>query len=290
MLEVGSILSRELVTVAPECPVERAQWLMRERKLRHLPVVERGRLVGMLSERDLMERPKPAPRHGRAGRADAEERGVEVRDRMGVSLETVRADESVRQAARRLFERRVGALPVVEEGRLVGMVSESDCLRLFVRVCQRSGRDPGIDPPLERCMSRDVLTAAPTTSVTEAFELCRAKGIRHLPVVFEGWLVGIVSDRDLLPVVGRGEGEVRRVEDVMSKDFVAVTGGATPLSEAAACMLRDGFHALPVVHDGALKGIVTSADVLRALAEIDEGALEAAGHGEGTLAESRVED
>ncbi|HEX6882847.1 MAG TPA: CBS domain-containing protein [Planctomycetota bacterium] len=284
MLKVGSILSRELVTVAPECPVERAQWLMRERKLRHLPVVEDGRLVGMLSERDLLERPRPAPRPGKAA-----ERTVEVRDRMGVSLETVQADESVPQAARRLFERRVGSLPVIAEGRLVGVVSESDCLRLYVRVCRMAGRDAKVDPPLERCMSRDVLTATPTTSVLEAFELCRSKGIRHLPVVFEGWLVGIVSDRDLLPVVGRGEG-ARRVEDVMSKDFVAVTGGTTPLSEAAACMLRDGFHALPVVESGALRGIVTSADVLHALAEVGEEALESAWRSQEALAEARVEE
>lgn len=289
MLKVGSILSRELVTVAPECPVERAQWLMRERKLRHLPVVERGRLIGMLSERDLMERPKPAPRHGKAGKGLAAERAVEVRDRMGTSVETVQADESVREAARRMFERRIGSLPVVEEGRLVGVVSESDCLRLYVRVCQMVGRDAAVDPPLERCMSREVLTVAPPASVAEAFELCRAKGIRHLPVVFEGWLVGIVSDRDLLPVVGRGEG-ARRVEDVMSKDFVAVTGGTTPLSEAAACMLRDGFHALPVVDSGALKGIVTSADVLRALADVGEDTLESAWRSEEALAETRAED
>jgi acetoin utilization protein AcuB len=284
MLRVASILSRELVTVAPDCPLERAEWLMRERRLRHLPVVERGRLVGMLSERDLLERAPPRPKKG------AGERPVQVRDRMGVSLETVRADESVLGACKRLFERRVGSLPVVEGGELVGMVSESDLLRLYVRVCGGAAGAAGVDPKVEACMSRDVLTAAPSASVTEAFELCRSKGIRHLPVVFEGWLVGIVSDRDLLPVIARGDGELRRVEDVMSKDFVAVTGGATPLSEAAACMLRDGFHALPVIEGGAVRGIVTSADVLLALGTLDEDVVESAGQIEAALASARAEE
>jgi CBS domain-containing protein len=285
MLRVGSIMTRALVTVSPDCPVERALWLLRERKLRHLPVVDHGRLVGLLSERDLMERPEP-PRRARG----APEQSTLVRDRMSASLETVTADESASLACRRILERRVGCLPVVQNGRLAGVLSEADLLRLYVRVCRTAGHDASLDPRVESCMSRDVVTVVPRASAAEAFELCRAKGIRHLPVVHEGWLVGIVSDRNLLPVIGRAEGELRRVEDVMTKDFVAVTGGATPLSEAADCMLRDGFHALPVLENGALVGIVTSADVLLALGTIDEQALASAWSSEELLSADRAEE
>lgn len=286
MLKVGSVMTRKLVTVPPDCPVERSLGLLRERKLRHLLVVDRERLVGVLSERDLMEQPAPLPRRRSTAKA---EHVTEVRDRMSVSLETVTAEESVSKACRRLVDRRVGCLPVVQDGRLAGVLSEFDLLLLYVRVCRFSGHEPGFDPRVETVMSREVVVVAPGQSAAEAFELCRGKGIRHLPVVHDGWLVGIVSDRDFLPVISRAQGDLRKVEDVMTKDFVAVVPG-TPLSQAADCMLQNGFHALPVLVEGALRGIVTSADVLEALCAIDEQALNLAWSGEEVLRTDRVEE
>jgi CBS domain-containing protein len=286
MLTVGSIMTRQPVTVPPGLPVESARALMHERRLRHVPVVSGERLVGLLSIRDLLEKLEPPTgrRRGQTGHAP------QVRDRMSASLETVTVDESVLRACRRILERRVGCLPVMQGGRLAGVLSETDLLRLYTRVCRTAGRGASFDPPVESCMSREVLSIVPETSAAEAFELCRAKGIRHLPVLQEGWLVGIVSDHDLLPVIARAEGERRAVADIMSRDFVAVTGAGTPLSEAARCMLRDGFHSLPVIQDGALKGIVTSSDVLQVLGSIDERSLEAAWTSEEALSAGRAEE
>jgi CBS domain-containing protein len=247
--------------------------------------VKGERLVGLLSERDLMEPAVFATRPARGG-----EPAGTVRERMSAAPETVSVDEAASRASRRLHERRIGCLPVVADGRLVGVLSESDLLRLYVSVCAMAGRDAAVDPPVEACMSREVVTIAPGTSVTDAFDLCRSRGVRHLPVVRDGWLVGIASDRDLMPVIGRDQGRLRGVEDVMTKDYVAVTGRATPLSAAAACMLRDGFHSLPVLEDGALVGIVTSADVLRALARVDEDTLESAWTSRAALDAAREEE
>lgn len=74
----------------------------------------------------------------------------------------------------------------------------------------------------------------------------------------------------------------------MTKDFVGVVPG-TPLSEVAECMLQNGFHSLPVLVEGALRGIVTSADVLLALGDIDEATLESAWSGEAALSAEREE-
>lgn len=281
MLTVGSILTRAPATVAPDATLELALELMRARRLRHLPVVEQGRVVGVLSERDLLEHPLAG------GLRRDQER---VRALMSARPETVPHDESAVRACRRMLELRIGCLPVVHDGRLAGVLTESDLLRLYVRVARTSGDDPSVDPRVAVCMTRAVLTIDPRASAEEAFALCRAKGIRHLPVLDEGFLVGIVSDRNLLPVIGRGAGKGRTVEDIMTRDCVAVTGAETRLSEAVACMLRDGFHALPVVEDGALKGIVTSADALLALGTLDSTVLEAAWRSEAALAVERVED
>jgi CBS domain-containing protein len=284
MLTVAQIMTRHPVTVTPDSPIERARWLLREHEVRHLPVVEHERLVGIVSERDLMERPEAAPR-----RRGAEARETQVRDRMSVPVETVTLDESASRACKRMHERRISSLPVVRGGLAVGILSELDLLRLYERVCRFTGHDPVLDPPVEARMSREPVVVAPGTSALEAFDLCRAKGIRHLPVVHDGWLVGMLSDRDLLPVIGQGQGEFRKVEDVMSRDYVGVVPG-TRLSAVAECLVKNGFHALPVLVNGALRGIVTSADVLAALCAIDEEALESAWMSEAALSAERAEE
>lgn len=286
MLTVSQIMTRRLVSVSPESSLERARWLLREHEVRHLPVVEHDRLVGIVSERDLMERSQAVPR--RRG-AEKSERETPVRDRMSVSVETVAVDESASRAAKRMLERRISSLPVVRGSLAVGILSEHDLLRLYERVCRFTGYDPVLDPPVEASMSGDPVVVAPGATALEAFDLCRVKGIRHLPVVHDGWLVGMLSDRDLLPVIGQAQAEIRKVEDVMTKDYVGVVPG-TRLSAVAECMLKNGFHALPVLVNGALRGIVTSADVLTALCAIDEGALESAWTGEAALSAERAEE
>jgi acetoin utilization protein AcuB len=286
MLTVAQIMTRGLVTVSPDSPIERARWLLREHEVRHLPVVEHERLVGIVSERDLMERPEAAPRRRGIEKPASE---TPVRDRMSVSVETVALDESALRACKRMHERRISSLPVVSGSRVAGILSELDLLRLYERVCRFTGHDPALDPLVESRMSRDPVVVAPDATALEAFDLCRSKGFRHLPVVHDGWLVGMISDRDLLPVLGEALGETRRVEDVMTKDYVGVVPG-TRLSAVAECMLKNGFHALPVLVNGALRGIVTSADVLEALCAIDEEALEAAWTGEAALSAERIEE
>ena len=285
MLKVSQIMTRGLVTVSPDSPLERARWLLRGHEVRHLPVMEGERLVGILSERDLMERVQPAPRGRGAGKAAS---GTLVRDRMSVSVETVAFDESAVRACKRMHERRISGLPVVHGSRVVGILSELALLRLYERVCRFTGNDPVLDPLVEACMSRDPVVVAPGASALEAFDLCRSKGIRHLPVVCDGWLVGMLSDRDLLPLIGQALDRARKVEEVMTKDYVAVVPG-TRLSAVAACMQKNGFHALPVVADGSLRGIVTSADVLAALCAIGEDALESAWRSEVALSAEREE-
>jgi CBS domain-containing protein len=232
-----------------------------------------------------MERSRPEP-PGRGAKNAARE--TLVRDRMSVSVETVAVDESAARACKRMHERRISSLPAVRGSRVVGILGELDLLRLYERVCRYTGHDPALDPPVEACMSRDPVVVAPGASALEAFDLCRAKGIRHLPVVREGWLVGMLSDRDLLPVLGQARGNLRKVEDVMTKDYVGVVPG-TRLSAVAECMLKNGFHALPVLAGGNLRGIVTSADVLAALCAIAENVLESAWTSEVALSAEREE-
>jgi acetoin utilization protein AcuB len=124
-----------------------------------------------------------------------------------------------------------------------------------------------IDPTLVGAvMTRTVVTIEPGRSPRSALLLMRTHRFRHLPVVAGGYLVGIVSDRD---VTGH---EFRSVGDAMRRDVISVTTD-TPVETAARLMLDNKIGALPVVgtNAGELIGIVSESDLLRALARLLEG-------------------
>jgi len=107
---------------------------------------------------------------------------------------TVGPDVSVAEAAGLLDSRRVGAMVVVADDRsVVGIVSERD----VVRVLAREGGD-ALAKPVSHCMSRQVLVAALDDRVDELLERMTDRRIRHLPVLQDGRLAGIVSIGDLV--------------------------------------------------------------------------------------------
>jgi acetoin utilization protein AcuB len=120
-------------------------------------------------------------------------------------------------------------------------------------------------------MTREVVTLSPQTTAAEALALCREKGIRHLPVMDEGRLIGIVSDRDLrsaTPALGdpaRAEALQKiRVLGVMVRD-VLMAHPEDPIEQAANTMREKRIGCLPVLEAGELVGILTSSDVMEAL-------------------------
>lgn len=142
-------------------------------------------------------------------------------------------------------------------------------------------------------MTREVIVASPSMSVAEAIAVTRQHRIRHLPVVQDGRLVGVASDRDLrlaippqgsMPDAERRELMDRtRVGDVMVKEVITVTPDA-PVEEAAALLAENKIGCLPVLSDGRLVGILSETDVLHAFVELFRA------HGPSTRIEIRMPD
>jgi acetoin utilization protein AcuB len=132
---VRECMSRRVVTVSPEADLATAAKLMRARKIRHLPVVDaRKRLIGIVTARDLRQALfAPAVQDRPADVLDVLNALV-VRDVMTRGVLTVRMTTSIQDAARLMHERRLGALPVVERDRLVGILTETDLLQAFQRL------------------------------------------------------------------------------------------------------------------------------------------------------------
>jgi len=128
VLLVKDSMTREVVTLSPEDTAKTALALCRERRIRHLPVLEEGRLVGIASDRDFRAAAPPLGDPGRAA-ALAEIRVGEV---MAREVVTAVADDPIEQAANTMRERRIGCLPVVEGGELVGIITASDVMDALV--------------------------------------------------------------------------------------------------------------------------------------------------------------
>jgi CBS domain-containing protein len=114
----------------------------------------------------------------------------------GHEVFSVAPGASVLDAVRQMAERHVGALLVIDGARLEGVVSERDYARKVVL----SGRSSGTTAVRE-IMSSPVITIAPDKTVDDAMRLMTARRIRHLPVVRDGEVLGVVSIGDLVKSV-----------------------------------------------------------------------------------------
>lgn len=135
---VRYFMSRGVKTVDVATTCRAALRQMREHGLRRAPVVDDGRLVGMLSERDLL-RVLPGTIAQADTAAGLESEQLPVSRVMATQLATVDADDHIETAALRMMTRKVGGLPVLHGGQLVGILTESDVFRAFTRMLASEG-------------------------------------------------------------------------------------------------------------------------------------------------------
>lgn len=131
MLKVKDVMSREVRTVRRNDQLGVADRVMKDERIRHLPVIdESGDVCAVVSQRDLF-RGALLRALGYGSRAeDTLLRQVVVKEAMSAELFTTTPETSVAEAARAMIERRVGCLPVLDAGKLVGILTETDFVRL----------------------------------------------------------------------------------------------------------------------------------------------------------------
>jgi CBS domain-containing protein len=148
-MDVRDLMRREVVTLEAPDTLDLAEGIMRLGRIRHLPVVSGDRVVGVLSQRDLF---RAAVSSLLQLRGDAEREWlatIPVQAVMTAPAFTVGPSVSLRAAVRLMIEKKIGCLPVVEDGRLVGLLSESDCLAQLAHlldIAEQKDRLPELPP------------------------------------------------------------------------------------------------------------------------------------------------
>jgi len=135
-MRIAELMSTNVATTSPSANLHDAVEQMCRRGVRHLPVVDdTGRLIGIVTDRDLRHHlfgPKIMPDVGRVP-VESLLKAASVRDVMSTPVISVAPHESLEAAGRLMLEAKLGCLPVVSEGHVVGIVTETDLLRRIVR-------------------------------------------------------------------------------------------------------------------------------------------------------------
>jgi CBS domain-containing protein len=150
---------------------------------------------------------------------------VKIRDILrekGGEVATIGAGRSIHDAVGELNRHRIGALVVTgEDGSVQGIVSERDVLRTAAETWDNSGERTGRlrDRPVVSIMTHDVICAVPEDDVDYAMGIMTHNRIRHLPIIADGKLVGIISIGDVVRAnLSRQEYENRMLTDYVRGD------------------------------------------------------------------------
>lgn len=248
---VAALMTGRPIVLSPDERLDIALALMVSCRFRHLPVEKHGRLVGILSLRDLY--------------SVAALRETTAESVMSRRVITVEPGDSMESALQTMLRSRVSCLPVVVDQHAAGIVTVTDFLRHALAALHADG-----DPPVARLMTPGpLLTVQATDTLDCARSMMRRARVRHLPVMTGERLVGLLSDHDVIAAAGRiadelpldrdrRAGEVR-VCDMMSDRVVTISPDDSAV-DVGKVLLRRKLGALPVLRRGRLVGMLSVTD------------------------------
>ncbi|ODS41949.1 MAG: hypothetical protein MSIBF_00905 [Candidatus Altiarchaeales archaeon IMC4] len=239
--------------------------IMEKRHISHLLVRENDEIIGIVTGRDIAR--KLADAHDLATENKMRETHFHVSSSVIMDLKTISPDTGIIDAAKMMIEDSVSALPIVEDGKITGIVTKTDLIKELVNSKKKIG-DFYRKKPLE---------LPPGTTIVHARKAMIDAGVNLLLVVDDDVLKGILSEKD----IASGLREFRRaldkykhadihrlkVDDFMTRGPATITKDDT-VSDAVKIMLDRKISGLPVVSGTSLvAGILTKTDLVKGMAE-----------------------
>ncbi len=140
---VGDRMSHPVITIPPDMPVVDALNLMRVEHIRRTPVVdEKGKLVGIVSDKDLLNASPSAATTLSVWEINYLLSKINVGDVMTKDVVTITEDTPIEEAARIMADNKIGGLPVVRDGKVVGIITETDLFKILLEMM--GARAPGV--------------------------------------------------------------------------------------------------------------------------------------------------
>lgn len=258
-MRVEQIMATPVKTIDKDEKVSTALELMDKHGISALPVTEEDKLVGLITELDLVDR------LGSARSGTLTPSNIYVSSVMEWAPKTIEPSMDVVEAAKLLVERRERALPVVDGGVIVGIVTNTHFVKLCRGIRNLHVRDLTLEKPV---------SVRPTDRVIHARQLILSEGLPGLPVLEEGKVIGIVTKKRLALALAAFRRETpakyqsTRVREFLVLNILTTTTLTThpdmPVGEAAELLLRKHQHLLPVMEKGKMRNIL----IRRSLVEL----------------------
>lgn len=131
---VGERMSRPVISVSPEDPINEVLAMFRNEHIRRAPVMKEGKLVGMVSERDLLNASPSSATTLSVWEMHYLISKVKVKNVMTKKVITVDAETPIEEAARIMADKKIGGLPVVSSDKVVGMITETDLFKILLEL------------------------------------------------------------------------------------------------------------------------------------------------------------
>ena len=135
-------MSRPVISISPDMPIHDARNLFKTEQIRRAPVVKNGKLVGIVSDQDLIDATPSRATTLSVWELNYLISKITVNDVMTKEVITINEDTPIEQAARIMADNKIGGLPVMREGKVVGMITETDLFKVFLELM--GARDNGI--------------------------------------------------------------------------------------------------------------------------------------------------
>jgi PAS domain S-box-containing protein len=248
-LEVGDIMTENVTTVCPGSSVVSTAKIMSDKNISCIIVSDNGDLSGIITETDLLKRAV----------ADSNDfRKMKVEQIMTFPVRSVPCNLSVLEASRIIEDENIRRLVVLEEERLVGIITQTDIVRILTSY--------GMWKNVSELMTSDVAVIAGSATVREAVELMASRDISCLVAMDNDNVVGIFTERDLLKrVIALKRNPAQTIlQDVMSSPVMSVPSNYS-IPSASKMMEKMRIRRLLVMDDITLLGVVTQTDILKAI-------------------------
>jgi PAS domain S-box-containing protein len=248
-LNVGDVMSNEVATICPDEIVISAAKIMSDKKISCLVVMDQGNVAGIITETDVLRR---------VGHKGKDIYRIKLGRIMSSPVEYVPPDLSVLEASKIMGAKYIKRLPILKDGKLVGIVTQTDLVRALTSY--------GLWRDISEIMSRDISGIQRDATVAEAVEIMTSRKISCIIVMNGDDVVGVLTEKDLLGrvVALQRDPANTRVEEVMSFPVTSVPPTLSVFS-ASKIMEEMNIRRLVVKKDKRLCGVVTQTDIFMTL-------------------------
>ena len=180
-VKIHEIMTSDVITINIDDPIDHCASIMTSIRIRHLPVMQDGRLISLISITDIVDSMKTVR---------------QIVDSKTRPLQTISPDATVQAAIQIMSTEKISALPVVEHDQLVGIISERDYVRKVA-----AQEIPAWSVKIHEIMTSDVITIDIDDPIEHCTSIMSTRRIRHLPVMQDGRLISLISITDVVDIL-----------------------------------------------------------------------------------------